>query len=66
MPHPVTLVVAIVIPIFDTKVEGLVVELLTHDVYLFNMDQVPMMITLIFTFLLGAGIGFYVVKFFIT
>ena len=66
MPHRTTLVVAIVIPIFGAKVEGLAVELLSYNVYLLNMDQVAMMITLIFTFLLGAGIGFYVARFIIT
>lgn len=53
--------VGIFIPIFHKIVEGS--RLLQVRGILRAMDQTALLVTLFFTFILGAGIGFYVAKF---
>lgn len=52
------------IPIFEQKVEGLTCS--TKDAVLNSkliMEQDALMVTLFFTFALGAGIGYYLARF---
>jgi len=51
--------VGVVIPIFDPKVEGKYTDKGYTTEY---MDQTAMMVTLFFTLILGASVGFYVAK----
>lgn len=52
-----------VIPIFWEKVERLIENLYqwcyTFDIH---MDHEPLLVTLFFTFMLGAGAGFYIAR----
>lgn len=50
------------IPIFGLIVEGEVVRNQVVRGILGRMDQTSLMVTLFFTFILGAGIGFYVAR----
>jgi hypothetical protein len=52
-----------VIPIFGQKVESLLSVLLPSGTLIHNMDKEALMVTLFFTFMLGAGVGFYLVRF---
>jgi hypothetical protein len=52
-----------VIPIFEKKVESLLSVLLPSGTLIYNMDKEALMVTLFFTFMLGAGVGFYLVRF---
>jgi hypothetical protein len=51
--------VGTVIPIFDQKVEG---KLMNKGYTTEYMDQTALLVTLFFTLLLGASAGFYVAK----
>jgi hypothetical protein len=51
--------VGTVIPIFDPKVEG---KLMDKGYTTKYMDQTALLVTLFFTLILGAGVGFYVAK----
>jgi hypothetical protein len=51
--------VGTVIPIFNQKVEG---KLMDKGYTTEYMDQTALLVTLFFTLILGAGVGFYVAK----
>jgi hypothetical protein len=55
----ITAGVGTVIPIFDQKVEG---KLMNKGYTTKYMDQTALIVTLFFTLLLGASVGFYVAK----